>query len=78
VREGGPMAIVINSIGIEGLRRTHFEQLRKYLLDAEVQGTYYGNYGQYLKRHFELKVWLTAVIELLSDEGIIVPKKEAP
>jgi len=72
------MAIVVDSVDIRGLRKTHFEQLMDYLLDAERLGSYYGNYGQYRKRHTKLKAWLQEIIDLLNSEGVVVPKKEVP
>jgi hypothetical protein len=75
---GVVMAIVVDSVDIRGLRKTHFEQLMDYLLDAERLGSYYGNYGQYRKRHTKLKAWLQEIIDLLNSEGVVVPKKEVP
>jgi L-lactate utilization protein LutB len=72
------MAIVVDSVDIRGLRKTHFEQLMDYLLDAEEQDTYYGNYDQYARRHNDLKEWIKHIIKMLNCEGVVVPKKEVP
>ena len=69
------MATVISDIGIEGLRRTHFEQLFSYLESVKEQGWYYGNKKQFDARHEDLKIWLIGIIDLLNQEGIIIPKK---
>jgi hypothetical protein len=69
------MTTVISDIGIEGLRRTHFEQLLCYLEDVKEKGWYYGNKKQFDARHEDLKFWIIEIIDLLNQEGVIIPKK---
>jgi len=69
------MATVIDSIDIRGLRKVHFEQMLSYVEDREREGWYYGNYEHFEIRHIEIKVWLQGIINLLEEEGIIVPTK---
>ena len=67
------MAIVIDSVSIKGLRRTHFEQLL-YHLERSDPGWYYGNKKQFKKRHDEIREWLAGIIETISGEGVVIPK----
>lgn len=68
------MATVISEVGIEGLRKTHFEQLLSYLTYVEGKW-YYGNKKQFDTRHEDLKLWLSEIVDLLNQDGIIIPKK---
>ena len=45
------------------LRRAHIHQLLSYLDDCESSGWYYGNKNQFIKRHNELKNWLTELLK---------------
>ena len=71
------MATVIDSLDITGLRVTHFEQLREYLLHREIDEWYYGRRDQFEKRHKNLKQWLDSNIAQLKSEGVIVPDKRS-
>lgn len=69
------MATVFSEVNIVGLRKTHFEQLQAYLDWAEDSRVYYGNKKQFDKRHKDIKIWLSNIVETVNDEGIIIPKK---
>ena len=66
------MATVFDSVSIEGLRITHFEQLLSYIDNND---TYYGNRAQFSKRHKELRAWVVGILDQAKKEGIIIPKK---
>lgn len=58
------MSIIIDSISIAGLRKTHLQQLANYIINAD-DGSYYGNKEQYRARHNDLlyiaeKLWSIA------------------
>jgi len=65
---------VLDSVSIRGLRATHFEQLRSYLIQREDSGWYYGNKTQFNARHEELKQWLVEIINRARDHDNIIPK----
>ena len=56
---------VIDSVSINGLRKTHFNQLLVCLDMRDREGWYFGNRKQFEKRHDELKAWLEEIIEAL-------------
>lgn len=69
------MAYVLDSVSIEGLRKTHFEQLLWYIERNAVQETHYGNKAQFLKRQEALCEWLQNIIEYIETADVIVPQK---
>ena len=71
------MAIVIDSVDIKGLRKTHFYQLNEVLQENKRSGFYNGNKKQYDKRHCELVEWVNKIINLVDDPEIIIPKKKS-
>lgn len=68
------MSNVIDSISIEGLRRSHFTQLQSYLEERDIEKWYYGDRKQFERRHQELLDWLESVIVYLSQEGVRIKK----
>lgn len=68
------MATQIDDVSIEGMRLTHFEQLRSYINDAEERGEYYGNKKQFDARHRDLKQWVESICSILEGEGVKVGK----
>ena len=70
------MAYVLDSVGIKGLRKTHFEQLLWYIGLNEIQETscYYGNKAQFLKRQEALSEWLQNIIEHIETTDAVIPK----
>ena len=68
------MATVFSEVNIRGLRKTHFEQLQRYIELAERGKCYYGNKIQFDKRHIEIKKWLKDIVDYANEEGIIIPK----
>ena len=69
------MSTEFSSVGIKGLRATHFEQLQSYLELAEDSGIYYGNKAQFEKRHTEIKEWLDNITIMALDPDNIIPKR---
>jgi len=69
------MATVFESIPLNGLRRTHLEQLLAYVNNTEREGWYYGPKKQFLKRHQELKAWLEDAVEYATSDRVVLPKK---
>jgi len=68
------MAIVFDNVSITGLRATHFEQLIELLEEREEEGIYYGNKEQYMKRHKEIKAWLSGIVLTARDSDFKIPK----
>jgi hypothetical protein len=52
------MAIVLESLPLKGLRKTHLWQLLTYIEAREEEGWYSGNREQFEKRHQDLKRWI--------------------
>jgi len=71
--KGGIMAIIIDSVSIKGLRKTHFSQLLAYMECWDILGGYYGNKEQFEKRHEELRKWLKDTLYSL-EEGAVIQK----
>uniref|UniRef100_A0A6M3JE78 Uncharacterized protein n=1 Tax=viral metagenome TaxID=1070528 RepID=A0A6M3JE78_9ZZZZ len=69
------MAIVIDSVSIKGLRKTHFSQLLAYMECWDIHGGYYGNKEQFQKRHDEIGKWVSEILYTLSEDGVVIPKK---
>jgi len=69
------MATVFDMVSIKGMRATHFEQIRSYLMHWEEEGIYYGNKDQFIKRHEDIKEWIDAIIDMARDPDNIIPKK---
>jgi len=69
------MAYTLDSLGIKGMRATHFEQLMAYLENYENSGCYYGNKKQFDVRHEKLKAWLQDAIGMMRDPDARIPKK---
>jgi len=70
------MAIVFESLSLEGMRATHLRQLLSYLETAEEEGWYYGNKEQFVKRHGELKQWLSGAVDYAISPGVVMPVKK--
>lgn len=70
------MATVFDSVGICGLRITHFKQLLSYIDDAKRYGWHYGNKKQYEERHGELRDWVLSIIYNAESDSVIIPKKK--
>lgn len=68
------MACVIESLGINGMKKTEFQQLASYVRWAEERGVYYGNKEQFDKRHKRIVEWMDGVIELLADSNVRIAK----
>ena len=68
------MAIIFESIPLNGLRKTHLEQLLWNLEQQELTGVYYGNYEQFMKRQEELIELVTWACEYANNEGVKFPK----
>ena len=66
----------IDSIDIRGLRKTHLNQLRNYILHCGDEGGYYGNKEQFEKRHEELEEWIDSVCDLVNSHGVVITKKQ--
>ena len=69
------MAVAFESIPLNGLRKTHLEQLLWNLNQQEHTGTYYGNYEQFMRRQEELIELFTWACEYANGNGIVMPKK---
>lgn len=50
------MATVFESIPLNGLRKTHLDQLLWNLNQQENTGTYYGNYEQFMKLERTIRI----------------------
>lgn len=68
------MAYVLDSIGIKGLRKTHFEQLLWYIERNQETCYHYGNKEQFLKRQEALSEWLQNIIEHIETTDAVIPK----
>jgi len=68
------MATVFESISLKGLRKAHLQQLFNYIEDRERDEWYYGNKGQFEKRHKELKQWVKEAMDYAYSEGVVLPK----
>jgi len=56
---------------MKNLRLTHLEQLELYIDSYDDSGFYYGNKEQFLKRHEDLKQWVSdAQTKLLDGKKI--------
>lgn len=55
-------------VSIKELRKTHFEQIYEYILDAGNDGSYYGDKEHYFKRHEEIKRWIKDIINNFDKE----------
>lgn len=69
------MAILFESLPLNGLRTTHLEQLLWYINLQESTGTYYGNYEQFMKRQEELVELLDWAVTYSKEEGVKIPKR---
>lgn len=69
------MAYVLDSVGIKGLRKTHFEQLLWYIERNQETYHHYGNKEQFLKRQEALSEWLQNIIEHIETTDVIVLRK---
>lgn len=69
------MAYVLDSVGIKGLRKTHFEQLLWYIERNQETCYHYSNKEQFLKRQEALSEWLQNIIEHIETADAIIPKK---
>jgi len=65
---------LIDSLSIEGLRKTHLHQLNAYIEWAEQQGIYYGPKDQFMKRHADLKKWMESVLEWIEDSNVKIAR----
>lgn len=68
------MATVFEAIPLNGLRKTHLEQLLWNLLQQEETGTYYGNYEQFVIRQENLIELITWACEYANSDGVVLPK----
>ena len=68
------MSIVIESISIQGLRKTHFDQMLAYIHWAEDRGVYYGQKDQFMRRHEDIKKWMESVVEYLDNPDFRIAK----
>lgn len=69
------MSMVFESIPLDGLRKTHLEQLMFYIELQEQEGIYYGNFEQFQKRHDDLKMLIGWAVEYVNGDGIKFPKR---
>lgn len=69
------MAIVIDSVGIKGLRVAHLRQLQAYIETRDETGWHYGPREQFEVRHDDLAVWINNIVEMVSDKGVVIPKE---
>jgi hypothetical protein len=68
------MATIIDSVSIEGLRKTHLHQLDAYIGWAEEHGIYYGPKDQFVKRHNDLRKWMDSVLEWIDDPNVKIAR----
>lgn len=68
------MSCVIDSLSIEGLRKTHLHQLHAYIEWAEEQGIYYGQKDQFDRRHADIKKWMESVLEWIDDPNVKIAR----
>ena len=69
------MSIVFDSIPLNGLRKSHLEQLLWNLNHIDRIGDYYGNSEQFKMRQLELIELITWVRNYAYEDGVVLPKK---
>ena len=68
------MATIFESLSLNGLRKSHLEQLLSYIENRDREKWYYGNKDQFEKRHQEILNWITNAVNYANQEGIKLPK----
>ena len=56
------MSCPITEVSVKDLRRTHFEQLYKYIREHDTNEEYYGNKKYFDIRHSELREWVRGIL----------------
>ena len=68
------MSVIVDSISIKGLRKTHLSQLVNYIHNRDREGWYYGNREQFEARHRDLLELASRLEEIVNSDDIKIPK----
>lgn len=67
------MAIVFESIALDGIRKADLGALLTILEERIEDGSYYGNMEQYYARLERLRCWLSEAVAYAYSEGVKMP-----
>lgn len=69
------MATIIDSLPINGMRKTHLRQLAYYIRERNREGGYYGRMNQFHKRHKDLLEFAKLLETIAADNNIKISQK---
>lgn len=66
--------ISIDNLSIVGMRKAHLRQLVSYIRHRDIDEWYYGNKGQFEKRHSDLLEFANMIEEIADDVDVCIKK----